>query len=81
MARLENPAEVVVAVAAVRGSETAEVLATQNLITRGMKGFRLAKHARISRQSSGDRLTLRNEKGLDLLLMVLSYPTPKQSSS
>ena len=48
----ENPARLVVAVAAVLGSETAEVLVTQKFITRGTRASRPAKHGRSPRDPS-----------------------------
>ena len=41
-----NPAELVVAVTAVLGLETAQVLLTQIFITRGTRAYRPAKHGR-----------------------------------
>ena len=41
-----NPAKLVVVVAAVLGLGTAEVLAIRNLITRGTRAYRPAKHGR-----------------------------------
>ena len=48
-APLKNLAKELVVVAVVRGSETAEVLATQNLITLGTRAFRRAKYDRSSK--------------------------------
>ena len=53
-ASLENLAKSVVAVTEVRGSEIAEVLATQNVITRGTRAFMPAKHERSSKQPSAN---------------------------
>jgi hypothetical protein len=47
-----NLAKLVAAVTEVHGSETAEVLVTQNLITHGQRAFRPAKHERSSTQVS-----------------------------
>jgi len=46
VARSRNPAKKVVVVPEVLGSETAEVVATQKKVTRGLRACRLAKHAR-----------------------------------
>ena len=45
-----NLGKAVVAVVVVLGSETAEVLVTQNCVTLGMRAYRCAKHGHSSRQ-------------------------------
>ena len=55
-----NQTKVVVAVAEVLGSKTAEVLVTQNLITRGTRASRPAKHDCSLRQPAVNSQTLPN---------------------
>jgi len=67
VAPLENLAEAVVAVAAARGSETAEVLVTKNVVTHGPPALRLAKHE--GKKCHGPRKP--SAKKVLTLLMVL----------
>ena len=54
-----NPVKAVVVVAAVLGSETAEVLATLNFVIRGTKGSKPAKHERSLRGLAANSQTRR----------------------
>ena len=53
-----NPGKSVVAVAAALGSETAEVLGTQNFFIRGTRAFGPVQHAHSPRQPSASSRTL-----------------------
>ena len=55
-----NLGKVVVVVAAVLGPETVEVLVTPNLVTRGTRASRSAKHGRSPRELLGDSQTRLN---------------------
>ena len=71
-----NPEKSVVVVAVVLGSETAEVLVTPSLITRGTRAFRSAKQWLSPRELAADTHTRLNDYTLP---MVLTRQTPKQS--
>ena len=74
-----NLAKPVVAVTAVLGTETAELQATRNFLTRGPRASRRAKHGRSPREASAGSQRLLEGKGL-VLLMELTRKSPEQSS-